>query len=80
MKDYVTLISAIAVTLAALASVTIWMRYEKIAISTEEAYAKGFEDGKASISIPKVCVAWWFSMEPKLRHEQAEKAYCRGVR
>lgn len=80
MKDYVTLISAIAITLAALVSVTIWVRYENIAISTKEAYAEGFKDGKDSVSSAKVCVAWWFDTSPKLRHEQAVQAYCKGVK
>ena len=80
MRAYVPLISAIAITLAALVSVTIWVRYENIAISTKEAYAKGFKDGKDSISSAKVCVAWWFDTNPKLRHEQAVKAYCKGIK
>ena len=80
MKDYVTLISAIAITFAALVSVTAWVRYENIAISTKEAYAEGFKDGKDSVSSAKVCVAWWFDTNPKLRHEQAVKAYCKGVK
>lgn len=80
MKDYVTLISAIAITLAALVSVTIWVRYENIAISTKEAYAEGFKDGKASVSTPKACVAWWFGEDAKIRHQQAVQAYCKGVK
>ncbi len=80
MKDYVTLISAIAITFAALVSVTIWVRYENIAISTKEAYAEGFKDGKDSVSTPKVCVAWWFGQDAKLRHQQAVQAYCKGVK
>ena len=80
MRAYAPLISAIAITLAALVSVTIWVRYENIAISTKEAYAKGFKDGKDSVSSAKVCVAWWFDTNPKLRHEQAVKAYCKGVK
>lgn len=80
MKDYVTLISAIAITFAALVSVTIWVRYENIAISTKEAYAEGFKDGKDSVSSAKICVAWWFDTNPKLRHEQAVKAYCKGAK
>ena len=80
MKDYVTLISAIAITLAALVSATIWVRYESIAISTKEAYAKGFKDGKASVSTPKACVAWWFEEDAKIRHQQAVQAYCKGVK
>ena len=80
MKDYVTLISAIAITFAALVSVTIWVRYENIAISTKEAYAEGFKDGKNSVSSAKVCVAWWFGEDAKIRHEQAVKAYCKGAK
>ena len=80
MKDYVTLISAIAITLAALVSVTIWVRYENIAISTQEAYAEGFKDGKDSVSSAKACVAWWFGQDAKLRHQQAVQAYCKGVK
>lgn len=78
MKDYLILLGAASMVVVALAGATVWTKYEEVMLTTEQAYQKGFEAGKASVSTPKVCVAWWFGADTKLRHEQAAKAYCKG--
>lgn len=59
-----------------------WIEYQKIALTTEQAYKKGFEAGRSSAmaSVPKVCTAWWFGEDAKERHKQAVEAYCKGTK
>lgn len=78
MRDAAVLAGVIGVVVLTLAGVNVYMRHEKTAMTAKEAYALGFADGKAAVSTPKVCTAWWFGEDAKVRHAQAVEAYCKG--
>ena len=80
MKSVASLAVAVCFIAALLAGVEVWQQYRNIAITAQEAYDLGYAAGKDSVSIPKVCVAWWFGEDAKLRHQQAVQAYCKGVK
>ena len=80
MKSVTGLIIAVCFIAALLTGIEVWQQYRNIAITAQKAYDLGYAAGKDSVSVPKVCVAWWFDTNPKLRHEQAVKAYCKGVK
>ena len=78
MRNEAVLAGAAAAIVLALVGVNAYMRYERIMLTAKEAYAKGYEAGKAAVSTPKVCTAWWFGEDAKVRHAQAVEAYCKG--
>lgn len=78
MKDAAILAGVIGAVVLALTGINAYMRYERIMLTAKEAYAKGYEAGKAAVSTPKVCTAWWFGEDAKVRHAQAVEAYCKG--
>ena len=80
MKSVTGLVIAVCFIVALLTGIEVWQQYRNIAITAQKAYDLGYAAGKDSVSTPKVCVAWWFDTNPKLRHEQAVKAYCKGVK
>lgn len=80
MKSVTGLVVAVCFIVALLTGIEMWQQYRNIAITAQKAYDLGYAAGKDSVSTPKVCVAWWFDTNPKLRHEQAVKAYCKGVK
>ena len=80
MKSVTSLVVAVCFIAALLTGVEVWQQYRNIAITAQKAYDLGYAAGKDAVSTPKACVAWWFDTNPKLRHEQAVKAYCKGVK
>lgn len=80
MKSVASLAVAVCFIAALLIVIEVWQQYKNIAITTKEAYALGYAAGKASVSTPKGCVAWWFGEDAKIRHQQAVQAYCKGVK
>lgn len=78
MRNEAVLAGAAAAIVLALVGANAYMRYERIMLTAKEAYAKGYEAGKAAVSTPKVCTAWWFGEDAKARHAQAVEAYCKG--
>ena len=80
MKSVASLAVAVCFIAALLIVIEVWQQYKNIAITTKEAYALGYAAGKASVSTPKGCVAWWFGEDAKIRHQQAVQAYCKGAK
>lgn len=80
MKAVAGLAIAICFIAALLTGIEMWQQYRDIAITAQKAYALGYEAGKASVSTPKACVAWWFGEDAKIRHQQAVQAYCKGAK
>ena len=80
MKSVAGLVIAVCFIVALLAGIEMRQQYRNIAITAQEAYALGYAAGKASVSTPKACVAWWFGEDAKIRHQQAVQAYCKGAR
>ena len=82
MRDFFYAVLVAGVVTTTLAVVNLTVRLDKAAITAEQAYKKGYADGKqeSTISTPKACVAWWFGEDAKLRHQQAVQAYCKGVK
>ena len=78
MRNEAALAGAAAAIVLALVGANAYMRYERIMLTAKEAYQKGYEAGKAAVSTPKVCTAWWFGEDAKVRHAQAVEAYCKG--
>ena len=78
MRNEAVLAGAAAVIVLALVGANAYMRYERTMLTAKEAYQKGYEAGKAAVSTPKVCTAWWFGEDAKVRHAQAVEAYCKG--
>lgn len=81
MRDFFYTVLVAGVVTTTLAVVNLTVRLDKAAITAEQAYKKGYADGKqeSTISVPKACVKWWFGEgEVKLRHDQAVRAYCKG--
>lgn len=75
---YITLSAGVVISTLAIGNLAV--RLDKAALTAQQMYAKGYEDGKKAniISIPKACVTWWFGEETKVRHKQAVEAYCKG--
>ena len=80
MKEVTALVMAACFIAALLIGIEVWQQYRSIAITAQKAYALGYEAGKASVSTPKACVAWWFGEDAKIRHQQAVQAYCKGAK
>ena len=80
MKSVASLAVAVCFIAALLIVIEVWQQYKNIAVTTKEAYALGYAAGKSSVSTPKVCVAWWFGEDARIRHQQAVQAYCKGVK
>lgn len=82
MRTVSLLALSVALLVASLVAVTFWSKYEKMALTTAQAYKQGFEAGKLSVakSQAQACTAWWFGSDTKERHQQAVEAYCKGKR
>lgn len=80
MKGVTLTVALICTLLVTLTAGHIWLQYTKVMMTNQQAYEKGFRDGKrnAHEATPKLCVAWWFQGDAKLRHQQAVEAYCKG--
>ena len=80
MKGVALTVALICTLLVTLTAGHIWIQYSNAMLTNQQAYEKGFKDGKRSAheDTPKLCVAWWFQEDAKLRHQQAVEAYCKG--